>query len=136
LASIPSTFRLSLALGLCAAAILLCAGCQNVPKYKRSSGKFDEWGMYQGNGFKPAEGTVTAVDVAAQTITIRAGKNAKVFTVTPDTRLVHDGDDITLAQFPLNTTVEFTVLNGGKELHSVWYGEHEENVAPGGRAGR
>jgi len=136
MASITFTPRMSLAVGLCAAAILLCTACQNVPKYKRSGGKFDEWAMYQGKGFSPSDGTVTAVDATAQTITIKTEKNVKIFNVTPDTRLLHNGDDITLAQLPLNTEVKFTVLDGGRELHSVWYGQQQLNVTRGGRARR
>ena len=51
--------------------------------------------------------TVTAIDVAANTITITTGKATHVFTITPETRLIHEAADIPLAQFPLNHSVKY-----------------------------
>ncbi len=107
-----------------AAALLIVSGCQNVPKYKRSSGRFDEWGSYQGKSFSPLLGTVTAVDTAGQTITISRAAITTVFTVTPTTRMMHEGTDITLAEVPVNQAVKYTVASDGKRLLTVWYGTH------------
>jgi len=115
---------------LCAALLLLPA-CQNVPKYKRSNGKFDEWGSYQGDYLKPSRGTDVAIDTTAQTVTVVEGDDTKVLLVTPDTRIMHDGDDITLAQLPLNQTIKFTCADDHKHLRTLWYGTHT-NEATGG----
>jgi hypothetical protein len=119
---VKATPPLSWRLAACAAALLLIAGCQNVPKYKKSSGKFNEWKSYEGDYVKPIEGIVTAVDPAAHTITIQHGDATKVFPVTADTRLMHQGDDITLAQLPINQGIRYTLSEDGSHLLTVWYG--------------
>jgi hypothetical protein len=98
--------------------------CQNVPKYKRSNGRFDEWGEYEKKGFSPSRGTLTAVDVNAQTITVLAGTETKVLDVTPQTRIMHNGDDVTLAQLPPNQTIKYTTEDDRVHLLSIWYGTH------------
>jgi hypothetical protein len=96
-----------------------------VPKYKKSSGKFDEWKGYEGRNFEPASGIVTAVDAAANTITVFAhGKNV-VINVLPTTRIMHEGTDITLAQLPLNSTIKYTFSDDGTQLRTVWYGHSQ-----------
>jgi hypothetical protein len=116
-------------LASCAAALLLLPACQNVPKYKRSSGKFAEWSSYEGRSFSPSNGKVTAVDPVAQTITIANGDNTKVYPVTSETRIMHEGDDITLSQLPLNQDIKFTMSEDRKRLLTVWYGT-QLNTAP------
>jgi hypothetical protein len=107
--------------------LLLCA-CQNVPKYKKSSGKFNEWAGYQGNRFGPSIGTVTAVDAAANTITVSEhGKNMPLI-VLPTTRIMHNQTDIALAQVPLHAEIKFRLSEDGKQLRSIWYGEHSDAV--------
>jgi hypothetical protein len=106
---------------------LLCivgvfSACQNVPKYKKSNGKFDEWGSYEGKNFKPSSGTITATDLKANTVTITRGTNSRVFPVTPQTRIMHEGTDITLAQLPLNEAVKYTLAGDGTQLLTIWYG--------------
>jgi hypothetical protein len=108
----------------CALALLLVSACQNVPKYKRSNGKFNEWSSYEGKNFSPSRGTVAAVDTAANSVTIIDGKNTKVFTVTPATRIMHEGADITLAQLPLHQEIKFTMADDRKQLLTIWYGVH------------
>jgi hypothetical protein len=108
----------------CAAAALLLSACQNVPKYKRSNGKFDEWGSYEGKNFQPSNGTVVAIDPTANTITIKKGEVSKDYPVTAETRLMHEGTDITLAEFPINTQVKFSLSEDGSHLDTVWYGHH------------
>ncbi len=110
-------------MSLCAAALLV-SGCQNVPKYKRSGGKFDEWGTYQGKGFSPSNGTVLAVDAAANTITIKREDSPMVYSVTPKTRIMHEGTDITLDKLPIGQAIKFTLAADGKGLLTVWYGSH------------
>ena len=106
---------------------LLCA-CQNVPKYKKSSGKFNEWSGYEGRNFSPSEGIVVAVNPSASTLTVLArGKNV-VLNVLPTTRILHEGTDITLAQLPLKQVIKFRISEDGKELRSIWYGEHSNAV--------
>jgi hypothetical protein len=101
---------------------LLMTGCQNVPKYKTASGKFDEWKGYEGRNFAPSSGTVTAVDATANTVTISRGKDSKVYPVTAQTRIMHEGDDIPLAKLPLNTAVKYTISQDGQRLLTLWYG--------------
>jgi hypothetical protein len=108
----------------CALALLLLSGCQNVPKYKRSSGRFDEWVSYQGKNFTPIVGTLSGVDLSAQTITVTRGTKVALFPVTPETRIMHEGTDITLAQLPLNQTIKFTLSADGQRLLTIWYGTH------------
>jgi hypothetical protein len=106
---------------------LLCA-CQNVPKYKKSSGKFNEWSGYEGQNFSPSEGIVVAVNPPANTVTVLVrGKNV-VLNVLPTTRVLHEGVDITVAQLPLNQAVKIRFSKDGKELRSIWYGEHSNAV--------
>jgi len=108
---------------ICAVALLMCA-CQNVPKYKKTNGKkFDEWGSYEGRHFEPSNGTVAAVDPAANTVTILQGRDTKVFTLSPATRIIHEGTNIPLAQLPLQQQVKFTLSDDGKQLLTIWYGE-------------
>ena len=114
------------------AALLLVSACQNVPKYKKSNGRWDEWGSYQGKEFSPAKGTLTAVDPAAQTITILQGDTSKVFAVTSETQIMHEGTDITLAQLPLNQLIKFTVAPDHQHLLTVWYGAHSYAVGHAG----
>lgn len=113
-----------------AAALLLLPACQNVPKYKRSSGKFDEWKSFEGRNFSPSNGTVGATDPTAGTITItqQDGTNI-VYPVTSETRIMHDGTDITLAQLPLKQAIKFTLTDDHKRLLTVWYGTHTNNAA-------
>lgn len=115
-----SSFRIPIA-GLTLAATLLCA-CQNVPQYKHSGGKYDEWKSYDQKTYQPSNGTIVAVDSAAGAVTILRGKNKKVFTVTPATRIMHQGQAITLAQLPLNQVVKYTLAPGSTELRTIWYG--------------
>ena len=111
-----------------ATALLILCACQNVPKYKKSSGKFDEWSEYEGRGFSPSSGIVTAVDIPAGTITIGAGTKQEIFTVLPTTRIIHQGTDITLAELPPHQVVKYTVSADRKRLLSVWYGEHSDAI--------
>jgi hypothetical protein len=108
-----------------AAALLLLPACQSTSKYKKmSSGKFDEWSGYEGKNFKPSHGIDTAIDLNAQTITIAQDDVSKVYPVTSSTRIMHDGDDITLAELPLNQQIRFTLEEDHQHLASVWYGTH------------
>jgi hypothetical protein len=116
----------------CTAALLLLSACQNVPKYKRSSGNFDEWATYQGKGFNPFNGTVLAVDTTANSITIKRENDTRVYAVTPATRIMHEGTDITLAQLPLNQAIRYTLTGDGKGLFTVWYGTHSNGVRHAG----
>ena len=118
-----STSRLHSRVATCAVALVLVTACQNVPKYKKSSGKFAEWSSYEGKHFSPANGTVTAIDTKANTVTIGQGENAKVFPVTPKTRIFHEGADIQLAQLPVNQGVKYTLSEDGKQLLILWYGQ-------------
>lgn len=108
-------------IALCGTLLLLPA-CENVPKYKKSSGKFDEWGSYEGKHFNPSSGNVTATDLKANTITVASGKDIKVLTVSADTRIIHEGTDITLAELPLKTEVKYRMSDDGTQLLSVWFG--------------
>jgi hypothetical protein len=108
----------------CVAAVLVCAACQNIPKYKKSSGKFNEWASFEGKHFEPSSGTVTAVDPVLNTVTIRRTKETRVFPVSPTTRIMHETADITLAELPLNKPVKFTLSSDGQRLLTIWYG-HE-----------
>lgn len=111
------------AIAACGAALLLLLpGCQNVPKYKRSSGKFPEWETYEGKHFSPSNGTVTAVDTTASTVTITQGTATRVLTVTPETRIIHEAADVPLSQLPLNQQVKISLSEDGKRLISIWYG--------------
>jgi hypothetical protein len=116
--------RIPSRIALCAAAALLVTACQNVPKYKKSNGKFDEWSGYEGKHFHPSTGVVSAIDTTANTITISTGKDSKVYPVTAQTRIIHEGADIPLAQLPLNQQVKFTLSDDGVQLLTVWYGSH------------
>jgi hypothetical protein len=116
-------------LAVCAAIALLVSACQNVPKYKKSNGKFDEWSSYQGKHFEPSHGVVSAINPAAGTVTITNGKDVKVFPVTANTRIIDEGTDIPLAQLPLNEAVKYTVTEDGAHLLTVWYG-HRLYVFP------
>jgi len=119
----------------CATALLLLAGCQNVPKYKKSSGKFNEWASYEHRKYTPADGIVTAVDTAARSITITQGGKSSVFAVTAATRIMHEGTDIPLGQLPLNQAVKFTLADDRAQLLTVWYGAHSFAVSsPGVKA--
>jgi hypothetical protein len=120
---------------MCAAALLLPA-CQNVPKYKRSGGKFDEWGTYQGKGFSPSNGAVLAVDTAANTITIKREDTPIVCSVTPRTRIMHEGTDITLDELPINHAIKFTLAADGRSLLTVWYGAHTNTSTRAAHIGR
>jgi hypothetical protein len=111
-------------IAICAAALLLLPACQNVPKYKRANGRFDEWGDYEGKNFKPSRGIDTAVNLTTQTITVVQGDETKELVVTPDTKLFHNGDEITLADLPLNQNLKFTLADDRKSLVTVWYGTH------------
>lgn len=102
--------------------MLLVSACFSVPKYKRANGRFDEWELYETKHFYPSNGTVTAVDPAAGTVTILNGKNSRVFTVTAGTRIMHEGTDIPLAQLPLNQTIKYTLSQDGSRLLTIWYG--------------
>jgi hypothetical protein len=128
--------RIHAGIAACAAALVLCAACQNVPKYKRSSGEFDEWGSYLGKDFSPVNGTVLAVDINAQTITIGQGSKSALFAVTPETRIMDEGTDITLAQLPLNHAIKYTVAADRKRLITVWYGTHSNASVRAGAARR
>jgi len=122
-------------IAICAAALMLLPGCQNVPKYKRANGRFADWCDYEGKDFKPDHGIDTAVNLAAQTITVVQGDDTNDFIVTPDTRLYHNGDDITLADLPPNQTIKFTLADDRKHLVTVWYGTHSNaSVGPAGSA--
>jgi len=122
MSSILPTTRLCARATACAGALLLISACGDIPKYKHSSGKFPEWADYEGKHFYPANGTVTAIDTTANTVTIGNGDNASVFAVTPSTRIVHEGTDIPLAQLPLNQSVKYIQSQDGKELISIWFG--------------
>jgi len=112
MSSILPTTRLCARATACAGALLLISACGDIPKYKHSSGKFPEWADYEGKHFYPANGTVTAIDTTANTVTIGNGDNASVFAVTPSTRIVHEGTDIPLAQLPLNQSVKLYQIRG------------------------
>ena len=119
---IRTSSSLPLRLVTCGAISLLAVACTNVPKYKKTSGKYDEWKSYEGSHFQPSSGTVTAVDLKANTITLGAGKDPKVLTVTPTTRVMHDATDVPLAQVPLNTEIKYTMTSDGTRLLTVWFG--------------
>lgn len=104
------------------AATLLLPACQNVPKYKKSGGKFDEWKEYEGKNFAPTSGTIAAIDTTAHTVTISDGKDSHVLPVTAATRIMHEGTDVPLAQLPLKTEVKYTVSQDGTRLLTIWYG--------------
>jgi hypothetical protein len=111
-----------------ALALLLLCGCQNVPKYKKSSGRFNEWQGYQGQNFEPETGSIVSVDAAANTVTVAEhGKNV-VLNVLPATRLMHEGADVTISQLPVGKEIRFTFSGDGKELRTIWYGEHLEGA--------
>jgi hypothetical protein len=122
---------------LCVAALALLCGCQNVPKYKRSNGKFAEWSEYEGKSFSPSRGTVTAVDLKANAITIGSGKDSRVWPVTSTTRIINEGTDVPLSQLQVNQDVRYVTTPDRKELISVWYGK-DLNVAhrTGGTKGK
>ena len=122
MASIFSPSRPSIRLAACAATLLLISACANVPKYKYSNGRFPEWSTYEGKHFYPANGSVTAIDPSANTVTIGEGNEAKVFTITPATRIVHEGTDIPLTELPLNQKVKYIVSDDGRHLTSIWFG--------------
>jgi hypothetical protein len=103
-------------------ALLFATSCQNAPRYQKNSGKFNEWRSYNSKAFQPTTGTVLARDPAASTVTIARGHGKTVFTVTPSTRIMHQGDDITLAQLPINESVKYTVDPDGIHLLTIWYG--------------
>lgn len=105
------------------AALFFCAGCSAPPpaKHKTSTGKFNPWGSYEGKNFSPLNATVTAVDVPSGTITILE-KEKKTLHVTPQTRVMHNGTDITLAQLPVNSRIKYTLSADGQQLLTVWYG--------------
>jgi hypothetical protein len=107
----------------CAAVLLMVSACSDVPKYKRSSGNFDEWGEFEGKRFYPSTGTVAAIDPVANTITIVHGKDTKVYPVTKHTRIIREGTDIPLAQLPLKEQVKYLLSDDGAELESVWFGK-------------
>ncbi len=115
--------RLDARIAGCAAALLVVTACQDVPKYKNHAGKFNEWATYEGKEFHPSNGTVGAVDPAGQTLTIMRNQTPTVFAVTPATRIMHEGTDITLAELPLGQAIKFTVSRDGKRLLTVWYGK-------------
>jgi hypothetical protein len=117
---------------VCSVAILTLAACQDVPKYKHSSGHFDEWGSYEGKHFRPADGAVAAVDPVAGTITITHEGGSRVYPVTSITRIMHNGDDVPLAQLPLNQEIKFTVSPDGSRLLTIWYGTHSYASARAG----
>lgn len=107
------------------AALIAClAACQDVPKYKKSNGNFDEWREYEGTNFKPSSGSVAAMDTAAGTLTIKKGSDKKVYRVTPQTRIMHEATDIPLAQLPIGQEVKYRLTDDRKTLLSVWYGQH------------
>ena len=102
--------------------LLLLSACTDVPKYKRSSGRFDEWGGYEGKHFKPSSGVVLAIDPKAGTVTISHGKEGKTYPVTAETRIIHEDQDIPLAQLPLQTEVKYTTFQDGSTLRTIWFG--------------
>ena len=116
-----------------AAATILClatfvTGCQNVPKYKHAGGNYDAWKGYQDNHFKPkGRHRHAAIDLKAGTITVSKGREQKVLTVNPNTRIMHEDKDITLAQLPVNTAVKYSMSDDGTRLTTVWYG-HSHDV--------
>jgi len=130
LKSIPDVKIFSRRVFFVAGALLMAAGCQDVPKYKKSSGKFNEWGSYEKAYYEPSAGKVTAIDAAAGTITISRGKDNRVLPVTAETRIMHEGTDITLAELPLNQEVKYTLSPDRKRLMTVWYGVHLLQVHP------
>jgi len=108
----------------CAGALLLLvSACQLSPKHRMSNGKFPEWDAVQGKHFFPSNGSVTAIDTTASTVTIVHGKDTKVYPVTANTRIIHEGTDIPLAQLPLNQAVKYSLSTDGKRLLSIWFGE-------------
>jgi hypothetical protein len=109
-------------IAVCASLALLTTACQNAPRFKKGQGKFNQWGSYEGKGFEPSPGTVTAIDTAANTVTISNGKEVRTFPVTANTRIIHEDQDIPLAQLPVNQAVKFRVADSGRQLVSVWYG--------------
>jgi hypothetical protein len=107
---------------LCAIALLLLPGCQNIPKYKNSNGKFDEWQSVEGKHFAPSVGTVSAIDLQASTVTVTKGAATRVLTITPRTRIIHEAADISLAQLPLHQDIRYTMSSDGQQLLTIWYG--------------
>ena len=101
---------------------LILAGCTDAPKYKKSSGNFNEWRTYEGTSFEPVTAVLSGVDLQANTVTLNKGSATRTFTVTPSTRILHEKADITLAQIPLNTEVKYSVSQDGSRLLSIWYG--------------
>jgi len=106
----------------CAAAAFIVSACADGPRYKPSSGHWDEWGSYETKHFSPSNGVVTAIDVAANTITIRKGKETVTYPVTDKTRILNEGNDVTLAQIPIHQQVKFTLTEDGQRLLGVWFG--------------
>jgi hypothetical protein len=111
-----------------ALALLLLCGCQNVPKYKKSSGKFNEWKGYEGENFSPESGSVVSVDASANTVTVAAHGKTLVLTVLPSTRVMHEGTDVPISQLPVGKEIKFTYSEDGKELRTIWYGEHSNGI--------
>jgi hypothetical protein len=125
----------------CAGALLLISACGDVPKYKHSNGRFPEWAGYEGKHFYPANGTVTAIDATAHTVTIGSGDKASVFAasvfaITPSTHIVHEGADVTLAELPLNQKVKYIRSKDGKALVSIWFGTRLFQIRPPAGASR
>jgi len=139
MSSILSSPRLPFRVTACGVALALFSGCWTPwtppAKYKRASGKFPEWQSYEGKHFYPANGTVIATDLTANTVTFGKGeKDAKTFVVTPATRIVHEGTDITLAQLAPNQEVKYLVAADGKQLLSIWFGTRLYRYHPPGGA--
>jgi len=126
--NLPDSPRLSFRISIfefriLALVLLLLCGCQNVPKYKKDSGKFPEWAGYEGKNFYPSNGTVAAIDTTANTVTIIHGGGSKVYAVAPNTRIIHEGTDVPLAQLPVNQTIKYGLSPDGKQFRSIWFGQ-------------
>jgi hypothetical protein len=114
----------SIPLAACAGSLLLSACFYDAPKYKPGNGEFPEWETYESKHFSPANATITAVDLKANTITFATGKYTKTFPVLPSTRIIHEGTDIPLSQLPVNQPVKIVFSQDGSSIISVWFGVH------------
>ena len=121
-----SLFRHLPRIAACAALLLLFSACWTPwtppPKYKRANGRFPEWDSYESKHFYPTNGIVTAIDTTANTVTVGHGDESRVLAVTPKTRILHEGTDISLAELPVNQNVKYLVSADGKESLSIWFG--------------
>lgn len=108
---------------------VLAGACANPPRYSKGGHGFHEWASYDRENPDPVNGVLVATDPAAGTVTIRRGNTPLVFAMTPDTRLLHDLDTVTLAQLPLNHAVKYRLSGDGRSLVSIWYSDRAPTAA-------